>query len=330
MRSSSDGSLRSRCVGRDREPRRRGALGLARRRADGVGYHTGAIPIRNGSPVAWPARIAGARGGAFVGGGFGPKIMMFYPEEVLVPWAAMRLGRRSSGPKTARRIFSPRHRSAARSTMRARVTKEGKILRCEGRIPARHWCLRSLRPHGADQQPVHPPWAYDIPSYESEFTAVFTNKTIVTPVRGAGRQHGVFVIERLLDFAAKELGIDRVEIRRKNLLRPDQFPFNNEILFQTPRPSPTTAATTRPRSTRRSRSSTTSASSGRSSHGSRRRGVTWDRSGVLRRRDGDRPYEGARVTSSRAARAAGDRRGYQGQGTSRCSRRSWPTCWVWT
>ena len=38
---------------------------------------------------------------------------------------------------------------------------------------------------------------YDIPNYESEFTAVFTNKTIVTPVRGAGRQHGVFVIERL-------------------------------------------------------------------------------------------------------------------------------------
>src|SRR3989440_7345819 len=73
---------------------------------------------------------------------------------------------------------------------------------------------------------------YDIPSYESEFTAVFTNKPIVTPVRGAGRQHGVFVIERLLDFAARELGIDCVEIRRKNLLRPDQFPFNNEILFQ--------------------------------------------------------------------------------------------------
>src|SRR5205814_434323 len=65
-----------------------------------------------------------------------------------------------------------------------------------------------------------------------EFTAVFTNKTIVTPVRGAGRQHGVFVIERLLDFAAKELRIDRAEIRRRNLLRPEQFPFDNQILFQ--------------------------------------------------------------------------------------------------
>src|SRR3954465_5871006 len=73
---------------------------------------------------------------------------------------------------------------------------------------------------------------YDIPHYESEFTAAFTNKTLVTPVRGAGRQHGVFVSERLLDLAAKELGIDRVEIRKRNLLRPDQFPHNHEIMFQ--------------------------------------------------------------------------------------------------
>jgi len=73
---------------------------------------------------------------------------------------------------------------------------------------------------------------YDIPNYESEFTSVFTNKPIVTPVRGAGRQHGVFVSERLLDIAAKQLGIDRVEIRKRNLLGPDQFPHNHEIMFQ--------------------------------------------------------------------------------------------------
>src|SRR4029079_2673926 len=73
---------------------------------------------------------------------------------------------------------------------------------------------------------------YDILNYDTAFTAVFTNKTIVTPVRGAGRQHGVFVSERLLDLAAKELGLDRVEIRKRNLLGPDQFPHNHEIMFQ--------------------------------------------------------------------------------------------------
>jgi len=73
---------------------------------------------------------------------------------------------------------------------------------------------------------------YKIPNYYSEFTAVFTNKTIVTPYRGAGRQHGVFVIERLLDFAAKELGIGLPEIRRRNFIAPDEFPYDNQIIYQ--------------------------------------------------------------------------------------------------
>lgn len=73
---------------------------------------------------------------------------------------------------------------------------------------------------------------YVVPSYDSTFTAVFTNLPIVTPYRGAGRQHGVFVIERLLDFAARELGIDRVEIRRRNFIPPDAFPYDNEIIYQ--------------------------------------------------------------------------------------------------
>jgi carbon-monoxide dehydrogenase large subunit len=73
---------------------------------------------------------------------------------------------------------------------------------------------------------------YVIPNYDSTFRAIFTNKPIVTPYRGAGRQHGVFVIERLLDIAARELNIDRAEIRRRNLIPPEAFPYNNEIIYQ--------------------------------------------------------------------------------------------------
>ena len=73
---------------------------------------------------------------------------------------------------------------------------------------------------------------YVVPNYDSTFTAIFTNKPIVTPYRGAGRQHGVFVMERLLDIAAHELGIDRAEIRRRNFIPPDAFPYNNEIIYQ--------------------------------------------------------------------------------------------------
>ena len=55
---------------------------------------------------------------------------------------------------------------------------------------------------------------------------------MVTPYRGAGRQHGVFVIERLLDIAARDLKIDCSEIRRRNLIPKDAFPYNNEIMYQ--------------------------------------------------------------------------------------------------
>jgi CO/xanthine dehydrogenase Mo-binding subunit len=71
-----------------------------------------------------------------------------------------------------------------------------------------------------------------VPNYYTEFRMVFTNKPICTPVRGAGRQHGVFVMERLLDRAADELGIDRVEIRRRNYLLPDEFPHDHQIIYQ--------------------------------------------------------------------------------------------------
>ncbi len=73
---------------------------------------------------------------------------------------------------------------------------------------------------------------YHVPNYDSTFTAVFTNKPIVTPYRGAGRQHGVFVMERLLDIAARELGIDAVEIRRRNFIPTDAFPYDNKIIYQ--------------------------------------------------------------------------------------------------
>ena len=65
---------------------------------------------------------------------------------------------------------------------------------------------------------------YDVPNFHTEIHMVFTNKMVVTPVRGAGRPYGVYVMERLLDAAARELGMDPVEIRRKNLMPVEQFP----------------------------------------------------------------------------------------------------------
>ncbi len=192
------------------------------------------IPIRNGLAAMLGLLESQVNVIApFVGGGFGPKIMMFYPEELLLPWAAMRLNRPLKWTEDRQENFyaTTQERGQVHDAEMA-LTKDGRIL---GVQDVFLFDTGAYDPYGLTI-PINSQCTligpYDIPDYESEFTAVFTNKTIVTPVRGAGRQHGVFVSERLLDLAARELGIDRVEIRKRNLIGPDKFPVNHEIMFQ--------------------------------------------------------------------------------------------------
>ncbi len=168
----------------------------------------------------------------FVGGGFGPK-MMFYPEELLIPWAAVKLGR------PVKWIEDRLEHFVATTHERGQVHDAEMALDAAGRIL------------GIKDVFLHDTGAYDpygltipinsqctllgpyvVPSYESSFTCVFTNLPIVTPYRGAGRQHGVFVVERLLDIAARELGLDLAEIRRRNFIPADAFPYDNQIIYQ--------------------------------------------------------------------------------------------------
>jgi carbon-monoxide dehydrogenase large subunit len=192
------------------------------------------IPIRNGLATMLGLLESQVRVVApFVGGGFGPKIMMFYPEELLVPWASMQLGRPIKWTEDRQENFyaTTQERGQVHDAEMA-LTSDGRIL---GVRDTFLFDTGAYDPYGLTI-PINTQCTllgpYDIPNYHTEFTAVFTNKTIVTPVRGAGRQHGVFVSERLLDIAAKELGMDRVEIRKRNLLTPDRFPHNHEIMFQ--------------------------------------------------------------------------------------------------
>ncbi|HEY7356960.1 MAG TPA: molybdopterin cofactor-binding domain-containing protein, partial [Ktedonobacterales bacterium] len=73
---------------------------------------------------------------------------------------------------------------------------------------------------------------YKVPNYRVEFTVAFTNKVPVSPYRGAGRPQGVFAMERLLDKAAREFGLDRAEIRRRNFVQPNEFPHDVGLIFQ--------------------------------------------------------------------------------------------------
>ncbi|MBO4222258.1 xanthine dehydrogenase family protein molybdopterin-binding subunit [Bradyrhizobium neotropicale] len=169
----------------------------------------------------------------FVGGGFGPKIMMFYPEEVALPWISMRLNRPVKWIEDRlEHFFATTHERGQIHDAEIAVTRDGRILGVKDvflhdggaydpyglTVPINSQCTL-LGP-------------YVVPSYDSTFTAVFTNLPIVTPYRGAGRQHGVFVMERLLDLAAHELNIDPAEIRRRNLIPADAFPYKNGIIYQ--------------------------------------------------------------------------------------------------
>ena len=169
----------------------------------------------------------------FIGGGFGPKIMMFYPEEVLLAWATMQLG------CPLKWIEDREENFYATTQERGQMHDAAIALKDDGTILG----VKDVFLHDAG---AYAPYGltlpvstqctllgpYVVPHYHSQFTSIFTTKPIVTPYRGAGRQHGVFVMERLLDIAAKELDIDRIAIRRRNFIRPEQFPYANEIIFQ--------------------------------------------------------------------------------------------------
>jgi carbon-monoxide dehydrogenase large subunit len=169
----------------------------------------------------------------FIGGGFGPKIMMWYQEEAVIPWAAMKLNRPVKWIEDrAENFYATTQERNQIHDAEIALTKDGLIL---GVHDVFLHDAGAYDPYGLtvplnSQCTLLGP--YHIPTYYSEFKAVFTTKTIVTPYRGAGRQHGVFVIERLLDIAAKQLGMDRIEIRRRNYIPPDKFPYNNEVIYQ--------------------------------------------------------------------------------------------------
>jgi len=192
------------------------------------------IPIRNGLAAMFGLPQQNVRVVApDVGGGFGPKIMMFYPEEILVPLAAMRLGR------PVKWIEDRRENMVATNQEREQIHDAEIAVDADGRILGVRtvflYDAGAYIPYGLIVPIVASttlPGPYRIPNYHCEFTAVFTNKTTVSPYRGAGRPHGVFVMERLLDRVARELRVDRTEVRRRNLIQPDQFPYDVGLIYQ--------------------------------------------------------------------------------------------------
>lgn len=192
------------------------------------------IPIRNGTAARLGLSENQVRVIApFIGGAFGPKMMMFYPEEMLIPWVSMKLGR------PVKWIEDRRENFYATTSEREQLHDVEIALGRDGRILGLKddflHDTGAFDPYGLTlplNTQCHLMGPYDIANFSSNCTAVFTNKPIVTPVRGAGRQQGIYIIERMLDIAAAELKIDPLEIRRKNFIAPTAFPYNNVIVDQ--------------------------------------------------------------------------------------------------
>ncbi|HEY4263834.1 MAG TPA: xanthine dehydrogenase family protein molybdopterin-binding subunit, partial [Micropepsaceae bacterium] len=171
-----------------------------------------------------------------VGGGFGPKGAL-YPEYPCVAVAAETLGRPVKWIEDRRENFVATHQERDEYwDMEIAVDANAKILGLRGRM---------IQDEGA-----YLPWGltvpwiaattvpgpYVIPSLKMEVLVAFTNKISTTPVRGAGRPAGVFVMERLMDRVARELNLDPGEVRRRNFVRPEQMPYKVGIIFRDGRP----------------------------------------------------------------------------------------------
>ncbi|MCJ7529932.1 MAG: xanthine dehydrogenase family protein molybdopterin-binding subunit [Anaerolineales bacterium] len=169
----------------------------------------------------------------FVGGGFGPKIMTSQADDVLLPWISMRLKRPIKWIEDRRENFlaTTSERDQIHDCELA-LTTDGKIL---GFSDIFYHNTGAYDPYGMTvplNTQTHTTGSYNVPNFYTQVIMVFTNEMVVTPVRGAGRMYGNFVMERMLDIAAKEMKIDPVELRRRNLIQPNQFPVKTGIIGQ--------------------------------------------------------------------------------------------------
>ncbi len=164
-----------------------------------------------------------------VGGGFGPKLV-FYQEDVSVVLAAKLLGRPVKWTEDRREHFiSTTQERDQFWEVEIAVDDNGKMLGLRGSMTHDHGAYTARGINLAFNSALIVSLPYDVPCYHMDVVLAVTNKVPVTPVRGAGHPQGIFVMERLLDRAARELGIDRPEIRRRNLIPTEQLPFTKGL-----------------------------------------------------------------------------------------------------
>src|SRR2546427_7430530 len=167
-----------------------------------------------------------------VGGGFGVKGHA-YPEDVLVPAVARALGRPVKWTETRSEHFltAAGDRDQAHHARMA-VRRDGTIVALETRFTRDHGAYPTLGEAITLNTINHLPGPYRVPAYRATGDNVVTHKTFSAAYRGAGRPEAALVLDRLLDGAARRLGMDPADLRRRNLVRREQMPFATGLSYR--------------------------------------------------------------------------------------------------
>ncbi len=167
-----------------------------------------------------------------VGGSFGMRSGA-YPEHVLVLWAAKRLGRPVKWTSDRREGFvTDEHGRDNVSTVELALDASGTFLGLRVAITLNVGAYLTPRSAGPGTNNVGGlAGVYTTPAIHVQTTGVHTHTTPTGPYRGAGRPEATYAIERVIDVAARELGIDSIELRRKNLIPPSAMPFKTGLVF---------------------------------------------------------------------------------------------------
>ena len=162
-----------------------------------------------------------------VGGGFGMKANI-YPDDVLVLWASRRCGRPVKWTATrGESLVTDTHARDQVIYGEIALDEHGKILAVRARAYqalGAYWWAAITAPLFFSLMLI--PSVYDIQTIDLSTNAVFTNTAPTSVYRGAGRPEAIYFIERMLDEAARVSGIDRVELRRRNLIKAEAMPYH--------------------------------------------------------------------------------------------------------
>jgi aerobic carbon-monoxide dehydrogenase large subunit len=164
-----------------------------------------------------------------VGGGFGAKFIL-YPEEVAISAAALVLRRPVKWIEDRREHFTASIQERDQYwTIEVGVDNDGRLLGARGTMINDAGAYTYQGINLAYNASTNFPGPYILPHYRLHVSVVETNKVPTAPVRGAGYPEGCFAMERVLDAIARELGLDRVEVRRRNLVPADAIPYSTPM-----------------------------------------------------------------------------------------------------